>query len=466
MNQMRYHQQKLILCRRGARWLLHDWQWASFRLKLAIVVVLVSHTQIVMAREEDNDPAAVVVMRVIEAKINVFRRVIGTVDPLKSSTIGSAVDGRVVEFLVNDGDPVKEHEKLAVLRTETLEIELAAALAELNLYEHQLAELENGSRPEDIDEARARMLGARSAMRNAASKLQRMEALSISRAASQTDLDNARELSEFSHHAFSAAEALLKRIEEGPRIEQIAQAKARVELQEQRVRLIEDRITKHTIVAPFKGFVAAEFTEVGAWIASGDPVAKIVQLDEVEIRVPATAEYAVQLRRNEKIDVHFPELPNSFQGKFNRVVPVAESRARTFPIYIRVTNEFSEGVPLLMAGMLARVELPTGQEMMTLVTKDALVLDQQSRSVFVVDSDSPGARTGTVRMVPINLGEEVGGLIQIRSTVRRSDTVRPGDLVVAEGNERLRDGERVVIVRVLEIDEPALETEPHSGSTN
>jgi RND family efflux transporter MFP subunit len=419
-------------------------------------------------------------MRVIEKKVNVSRRVIGTVDPLKSSTIGSAVDGRVVKFLINDGDQVKKDEPLAQLRTETLKIELFAARAELNLYEQRLAELENGSRPEDIDEARARMLGAKAAMENAAGKLQRMEALSVSRAASKTDLDDARERAEFNRHAYLATEALLKRIEEGPRIEQIAQAKARVELQKQRVRLIDDRITKHTIRAPFDGFVAAEFTEVGAWITSGDPVATIVQLDEVEIRVSATAEDAVQLRRGDTIRVEFPELPGQlFIGNVDRVVPVAESRARTFPIYIRMTNQICDGVPRLMAGMLARVELPTGQrQMLPLVTKDALVLDQDGCSVFVVDLDSPaegkpsGARTGTVRQVPVNLGVAVGGLIQIRSTVPPGDTVRADDLVVVEGNERLRSDEwderpkRVEIVRILEIDELALEAELHSGSTN
>ncbi len=257
-------------------------------------------------------------------------------------------------------------------------------------------------------------------------------------------------------------------------------AKAQVELQEQRVELIKDRIDKHTILAPFDGFVAAEFTEVGAWITSGDPIARIVQLDEVEIRVSATAEDAVQLRRGDTIRVEFPELPDQlFIGNVDRVVPVAESRARTYPIYIRMTNQICDGVPRLMAGMLARVELPTGQrQMLPLVTKDALVLDQHGCSVFVVDLDSPaegkpsGARTGTVRQVPVNLGVAVGGLIQIRSTVPPGDTVRADDLVVVEGNERLRSDEwderpkRVEIVRILEIDELALEAELHSGSTN
>ncbi len=442
---------------------------SSYWSQLASCAVLLCSAHSI-AGQEQQPLTTVVVSRVIEAKVKAGRRVVGTVNPLRSSTIGSAVDGRVIEFLIDQGDPVKEGQPLAQLRTETLEIELAAAQSELNLYEQQLAELENGSRPEDVDEARARMLGAKAAMKYAASKLERMKLLVASRAASETDVDDARERAEFSRHTFAATEALLKRIEEGPRIEKISQAKAQVELQRQRVRLIEDRIKRHTIVAPFDGFVATEFTEVGAWITSGDPVAQIVQLDEVEIQAPATAEYAVQLRRGDTIRVEFPELPDQlFTGSVERVVPVAESRARTFPVHIRMKNEVRDGGPLLMAGMLARVELPTGQrENAPMVTKDALVLNETERTVFVVDLDvsstegdgvqSSAKRFGVVRKISVELGVAAGGLIQIRGPVR------PGDFVVAVGNERLRDGERVEIIRVAENDQSAVELGPRSAS--
>ncbi len=176
---------------------------------------------------------AVVVARVIEAQINAGRRVVGTVMPLRSSTIGSAVDGRVVEFFIDHGDPVKEGEPLARLRSETLEIELAAAQAELRLFEQQLAELVNRLMREDINEARAKMLGAKAAMQNAATKLQRLETLSPTHAISETELGDARERAEFARHVLAAAQALLDRVEQGPRIEQIYQAEARVELQKQ-----------------------------------------------------------------------------------------------------------------------------------------------------------------------------------------------------------------------------------------
>ena len=401
--------------------------------------------------QAQQSASPVVVTRVVEASIHSAHRVVGTVNPLRTSTIGSAVDGRVVQFMVNQGQSVKKGQPLAQLRTDTLTIEKLAAQAELELYRQRLAELENGSRPEEVSEAESRLLGAKAAMANALRKLRRMESLSQTRAASDSELEDAGERAEFTQHAFAAAKAVFKRIEQGPRIEEIAQATAQTELQHYRVKLIEDRIKKHTVQAPFDGFVSQEFTEVGAWVSQGDPIVQIVQLDEVEVQAPTTAEYAVQLSRGDEIRLEFPELPEKlFTGKLDRVVPVAESRARTFPVYINLTNEIRADGPLLMAGMLARVHLPVGQTKNSLlVPKDALVLNQNERAVFVVDTNSSANQVheslaGTVRKVIVELGVASGELIQVHGQLKTDD------LVVIIGNERLVDGAKVEIIRTLD----------------
>jgi multidrug efflux pump subunit AcrA (membrane-fusion protein) len=407
---------------------------------LSIALVLAGSAD---AQKDDAVKPLVVAVPVIETQVRTGQRVVGTVRPTRTSTIGSAVDGRVLEYLVDRGEPVTAGQPLARLRTDTLEIELAAARAELQLYQHQLAELQNGSRPEEIAEARARMLGAKAAMVNAANQLERAESLSASRAASRMAVDDAQERAELTRYAYDAAQSMLKQVEEGPRIESVAQAASQVELQTQRVNLIEDRITKHTIIAPFDGFVAAEFTEIGAWVAQGDPIVEVIELNTIEVEAPAPAEYAIQIRKGDTIRVEFPELPDQLlTGIVQHVVPVADARARTFPVHIRITNEFPDGAPLLMVGMLARVELPAGsQQTLPLVPKDALVLKRQERSVFVVTPNGTKGE-GKVRRVPVELGVALGGLIQVRGDIKA------GDLVAILGNETLQDGQEVVISEI------------------
>lgn len=413
-----------------------------FSLVLGLCAVL--SVPLLRLAAQEGAPPPVEVVPVVEASLSQGYRVVGSVAPLRTSTIGSAAAGRVGEFLVDVGHAVKARQPLAILRTETLKIELRAAEAELELNRQLLAEQENGSRIEDIAEAEARVQQARAAKENAANQLQRLQALSNRRAATDADLEDARERAAMTLSAFSAADAAAKRIRRGPRDEQIAQAAARVELQQQRVNLIKDRIEKHTIRAPFDGFISEEYTEVGAWIGSGDPVAQVIQLDEVEVQAPVTGQYATRLRRGDTIRVEFPDLPDKLMtGTIDRIVPVADPRARTFPVFIRLANEIQHDTPLLMAGMLARVDLPAGnQRTMPLVPKDALVLNARERAVFVVDLDAveTGPMTGTVRKIPVDLGVAMDDLIQV------SGDLRAGQLVVVVGNERLLPGAKVTIV--------------------
>ena len=414
------------------------WPRQTSQTLIPALLVLAHVPSIVVAQG-----STVVVAEVIEREVNSGHRVVGTVMPIHKSTVGTAVDGRVVEYLVNLGDYVLANQPLAKLRTGTLEIELNAAQAELMLRQEELRELQNGSRPEEVSEARARMLAAAAIQKNSLTRLNRLQQLFQRQAVNETDLDNAREQSEAANQVLQARESSLQRIEAGPRVETIAQAQARVALQESRVDLIEDRIRKFTIFAPFDGYVTAEHTEVGEWVSSADPIAEIIALERVEILSSVPAEQAVRLKRGAEIRVEFQELPGEvFMGTVERVVPIADSRTRTFPVNIRLQNRIKDQRPVLMAGMLARAVLPTGgRAIMPLVPKDALVLNGSRRYVFLVRAGS--SQTGhTVRSVPVTLGVADAGLVQV------DGDLNAGDLVVVRGNERLKDGQDVSIAIV------------------
>ena len=415
-------------------------------LQIAVLFVLSCANFAIGHRLLAQDMKPVVVAIVIEAEVRAGQRVVGTVKPLRTSRIGSALDGRVLLFLVDEGQMIRKGQTLAQLRTKTLEIEQAAATAEHQLALSRLSELENGSRPEDIAEADAIMQAATAAARNADARLERMESLARGSASSLGELDDAKEGADAAMFALKATQALLKRIKEGPRKETIAQAEAQVELQKQKLELIKDRLKKSTIIAPFDGFVSAEFTEEGAWINRGDPVVEIIQMDEVEILAPVTAETVVGLRKGDVIRIEFPEIPNQIlTGKVDRIVPVAAAQARTYPVYLRLKNKIENETPMLLAGMLARVDVPVGQrKKLPLVPKDALVLNGKDRSVFVVDFDksdnSNESATGVVRKVPVELGVALDDRIQVIGEIKA------GDFVVVEGNERLVPNSQVKIV--------------------
>jgi HlyD family secretion protein len=436
----------------------------SVRLPRALaglaVVLLATVTSAQSKPPAQSKLPPVVVAPVIDAEVNSAQRIVGTVNPLRTSIIGSAVAGRVETMDIDLGDAVATGATLATLRKQTMELEKAAAEAERDLALYQLNELKNGPLPEDVAEAEALALGAKSAMENAATSLRRLRSLVASGASTAADIEDATERAAISTYAFKAAEASRRRTEQGPRAELIEQAQARLGLQEQNVLLIEDRIDKLDIRSPFDGFVAAKFTEVGAWINVGDPIAQVIQLDYVEVQAPTTADYAVKLKRGDMVRVEFPELPHKlWTGVVHRVVPVADTRARTYPVTIRLQNEIVGGSPLLLSGMLARVDLAVGSPVtLPLVPKDAVVLNERERAVFVVEPSENGAtesgtteqvapKKGIVRKVPVQLGVAVGGMIQVIGNIKA------GQYVVALGNERLTDGSEVEVSEVLATEE-------------
>jgi len=398
------------------------------------------------AHAQPKKAAPVAVATVVEREVAAGQTFVATVMPLKTSTVGSAVEGRVVNFLVDEGDRVEENQPLAQLRTKTLEIELAAAKAEAELRLQEFKELENGTRKEELDAAKARMLAGEALREYLTAKLRRTKTLFEKEGAiSKEEFDEVQSGAVGAQQTLKALKATYELAVAGPRKEKIEQARARHRAQLEAVKRIEDLIHQHTIRAPFDGYVSAEHTEKGQWVGKGDPVAEILDLATVEIEVRVPEAHVTALRVGTEVRVTIGALPKqAFTGEIARIVPQADLRSRTFPVKVRVTNPAKGDGHLLKSGMLARVAMAVGERQKALlVPKDALVLGGPSPMVFVVDADPKNPKARMVRPVPVQVGVAAGGLIEVRGPLKR------GQQVVVEGNERIFPGMPVIIVREI-----------------
>ena len=436
-------------------------------------------------------PALVKVAPVVEREIATGQSFVATVMPSKKTIVGSAVEGRVLRFLVNEGDLVKTGQVLAELRTGTIEIELAEAKAELQLRQEELTELKNGSRPDEILQAQALMDAAKSRAEYVASKLRRFSSLLDRKAVSREEFDETSSAAAAAEHAFREAEAAYRLTKEGPRKEKIAQMEARVRVQEEAVNRIVDRIEKFKVQAYFDGYVTKELTEVGYWIKSGEPVVEMMALDEIEMRAMVLEDYIAHVHKGAEVRVQLGALPDrTFIGHVQSIIPQADVKSRGFPVLVRVKNPFENGEHVIKSGMFGKMTLPIGAAHSGLmVPKDALVLTGQGALLYVLTpkavdpmAATPGApaaaaktaspatksapaATGgatpaaaspagpewVVRPVPVELGVAEKGWIEI------TGGVKPGDKVVVLGNERLRPGQDVKVVA---------EIAPETASTN
>jgi multidrug efflux pump subunit AcrA (membrane-fusion protein) len=385
-------------------------------------------------------PAAnVVVAKVVQENVSASSSFVATVRPRRRVTIGSAVDGRVFERNVEEGDRIKAGQPLIQLLTNTIELELKAAEAELRLRESELVELRNGTRVSEIEQAKAKMLAAEADTDLARSQLDRLQRLKDSSAISQGDLDRARAAFDQRTQLYLDLKSAYELAIEGPRSEKIDQAEAILGMQAARVEQIKDRINKYTIVSRFDGFVSQQMVETGAWVKTGDPIMEVIDLEEVELETYVAEQHIAFIRPGLEVTVEIPALPGqTFPGKVKSVVPQADPESRTFPVIVRVANQIDDSNgPLLKAGYYARVVLPTGDSQQAMmVPKDAIVLGGPQPMVYVV---IPGAESSTVAPVPVELGLSEGGRFQV------SGDLKPGQQVVVEGNERLRPGQSVVV---------------------
>jgi RND family efflux transporter MFP subunit len=417
------------------------WKWLSTFALPAVVVLNASRSQAQM-----GGPAPVAVAPVVEREIATGKSFVGTVQPVRKSVVGSAVDGRVLEMPVEEGDAVKKGDLLAQLRTKTIEAELSAARSELDLRKQELAELENGTRPEIVQQKQAAMMAADARMSYAKKDLARIQRLYEGQTAANDELDESISRADETQQEFMGAKAAYEEAVAGPRKEVIGQARAQVEQQQHEVERLEDMLSKYSIAAPFDGYVTTKRTEVGEWVMQGQAVAEVIELDLVDVEALVSEEYINRIQLGMPASVVVPSISGRvFEGTVAFVVPQADTQSRSFPVKVRVPNPAeSDRPPVLMSGQFANVTFSVGETSRAmLVHKDAIVLGGPSPTVFIFEAKANEPGAGTVKPVVVTLGQPSEGMIEV------SGPLQPGQMVVVRGNERLFPGQEVHVQETL-----------------
>ena len=192
-------------------------------------------------------------------------------------SLGSKVTGKVEWIGVDKGDKVRKNQLLVKLDDREFRAQVHQAEAEVQSAQALLAELEAGSRPEEIERARAEVERARAQADYAKLDWQRLESLLDSAVISQQEVDNARSRYEVAAAALRVAEKSHRLVQLGPRKEQIAQGRARVAQAEASLEYRQVLLDATEVRAPVNGTVLQRIAEVGEMITTafaGDQGAK------------------------------------------------------------------------------------------------------------------------------------------------------------------------------------------------
>ncbi len=138
---------------------------------------------------------------------------------------------RIAEVLVQEGDRVRRGDVVARLDTNRLEPLVMQAEAQVAAQQQVVERLHNGTRPEEIDQARAKLKSAKADAANARLRYDRLTSVAEASqrgAVSEQDLDNAKATLQVADAQVEVAGATFDLAEVGPRKEDIVEAEARL----------------------------------------------------------------------------------------------------------------------------------------------------------------------------------------------------------------------------------------------
>jgi RND family efflux transporter MFP subunit len=187
-----------------------------------------------------------------------------------------------------------------------------------------------------------------------------------------------------------------------------------------------------TIRAPFSGVVNRILVEPGQYLAVGDPVAELLQIARLKVRVGIPESDVDAVRRIDRFKVKIDALGGKvFETRKYFLSKTADSTARLYNLDLALDN--SQGV--VLPDMFARVEIIKKEIPQGLSIPLYAVINRNKDQIVYVVEDSQ-ARSRTVAL----------GLLD-RWQVQVLEGLNQGEEVIVVGQRSVNDGQQVKVVR-------------------
>lgn len=416
--------------------------------------------------------------------------VTGSLQTLDDVMVSAKVPGKIAKVFVREGDTVRVGQVVVQLETSDLEAQLRQAEATLSSARARLQQaqtalelqptqnetslrqaeaaleaakarlraLETGARRQERQQVEQQVASAKANLENAQANLERVRRLYQQDAVSRQQLDAAQTAYDIALAQYRTAQEQLSLVQEGPRQEDIDAQRALVKQAEEAVRLartgnLQLRVRQDEVNAakalvsqaeaglfyarqqyesafirsPISGTVAMRAAQPGQMAGSGTPLVRIVNLNAIFFEAHVSETEVRHVRVGQPVSVTVDAYPGrKFQGTVSRIYPVGSEGARDFVVRIDMRNEGG----MLKPEMFARGEILVDvHRNVVLIPKDAILMQDGKQVVFVV-------KEGVARRVVVQTGYINGTNAEVRG-------ISPGAQVVVQGQENLRDGDKV-----------------------
>ena len=310
------------------------------------------------------------------------------------------VADRIEEFPFDDGDEVRQGQRIAVVRSDGLDKGLAQIAAQIDGLEAQVEQAE-------AELGRSKELRSRGVITEQAYD---QAATAYRSAVAQFEATRAS----FDQLSITAADA--------------------------------------SVAAPISGVIADRTLQRGDMASPQVPLCTVLDLDPIRLELHVAEKDLAHIRVGQEVALQVDAVPGrEFTGEVSRILPYLDPMSRTNAVEVTVPNPMDANTRRrpLKPGMFGRARLEVERlEDVVAAPEGALMLDsgllatqadgRQRRRAFVVADD------GTARQRVVELGMREGGRVAVVAGLDE------GDRLVVRGQHQLADGDRVETVEEVQ----------------
>ena len=362
-------------------------------------------------------------VRVATAKLEKITRAVeatGTLAARERIALAMRVTGRLQDVKIDLGDLVHKGDVIAQIDPTDLRLALQQATAALQQARIRLGLPGDGSSETVVEAQTPTVRQANATLLEARLRRQRAQLLFDQKLIPPSDLEGAQASYQIAESRYQDA------VEEiHNRQAQLAQRRADLEMARQ-------QLTYSVLTAPADGAISERLVSAGQYIAAGSPVASIVIIHPLRLRLLVPERAASGVRTGQRVRLRLDQQTEVHYGRVARLSPAIDEESRTLLVEAEVPNESGRLRPgaFVKAEILSETEQPA-----LLVPSSALVTFAGIEKVLTVAEGKAvekAVRTGWRDSARLEILE---GLDAGETVVLRPGNLAGGQAVTVSGAE-------------------------------
>lgn len=201
-----------------------------------------------------------------------------------------------------------------------------------------------------------------------------------------------------------------------------------------------DQYKEISIVSPLNGIVSERLIDLGDMVAAKSKILEVTSANSFKINLTVAETDLRKLKVGQKAELNLDACPDrKFTGTITRVYPEIDPLTRNGIVEVHLDNP----CPNVKSGMFVRASFITNVYKDVLaVPSQAIITKMDKKNVFVVDENMK------TKSVEIETGFETKEYVEIVSGLN------PGDKVIIDGQQTLKNGDKVKILQKESFGQP------------